>query len=326
MLSLKKILICSLGSIGRRYVRLVHELLPSVKIAVYRSGYGASCVEDELITCQFYSHTEALRWKPDAVIIASPASVHIQQALEFSSAGVPLLIEKPLGTGFENELLLRSLVDLTKSFPILLGYVFRHDNCVKWLKNKYQSGVIGDLVEADFYCGSWLPDWRPNTDYRMGVSARKNLGGGVLLELSHEFDLANFLLDETVYLHSAFMSQSGALDLSVEDRVVICSSTNNGAVLTFRLNFCTNPPRRTILLRGTKGELSCDTLRGKVVYTSGCGDTQTYNHFSHPDERFRTQLRHFIKCIADEESPVCTVHDGINVLNLIHEIRSRSHF
>ena len=55
--------------------------------------------------------------------------------------------------------------------------------CVKWLKNKYQSGVIGDLVEADFYCGSWLPDWRPNTDYRMGVSARKNLGEGFFSNL-----------------------------------------------------------------------------------------------------------------------------------------------
>ena len=103
MLSLKRILICSLGSIGRRYVRLVHELLPSVKIAVYRSGYGASSVEYGLITCKFHSHTEALCLKPDAVIIASPASVCISQALEYSSEGVPLLIEKSLGTGFENE-------------------------------------------------------------------------------------------------------------------------------------------------------------------------------------------------------------------------------
>ena len=326
MLSLKRILICSLGSIGRRYVRLVHELLPSVKIGVLRSGLGPACVEEGLIDCQFNSQTQALRWKPDAVIIASPASVHIQQALDFSSAGVPLLIEKPLGTGFENEQLLRSLVDRSKVIPMLLGYVFRHDNCVNCLKKKYESGIIGKLIEADFYCGSWLPDWRPNTDYRTGVSAQRNLGGGVLLELSHEFDLANFILDEDDYFHSAFTSQSAALDLSVEDRVVICTGTNDGAVLTFRLNFCTSPPRRVILLRGTKGELSCDILCGRVVYTSALGDTQTYNYSSHPDERFKKQLRHFIKCIADEESPVCTVEDGISVLHLIHQIRSRSLF
>ena len=138
--------------------------------------------------------------------------------------------------------------------------------------------------------------------------------------------MANFLLDDVVHFNFALTSQSGCLDLSVEDRVVICCSTNNGSVLTFRLNFCTNPPRRMILLRGTKGELSCDILSGKVIYTSENGNNRTYDYLSNADERLKDQLRHFIKCIANEASPVCTVSEGITVLKLIQQIRSSSKF
>lgn len=230
--------------------------------------------------------------------------------------------EKPLGIGLEEEQAIQSLSAISTSIPILLGYVFRHDYCINWLKKKYQSGVIGQLIEADFYCGSWLPDWRPETDYRSGVSAQKNLGGGVLLELSHEFDLAHFLLDEVVSVHSASVGQSKALDVPVEDRAAICCSTINGALVTFRLNFCTKPSRRILLIRGTKGELSCDILNGIAVHTSSDGCSESYNYRRDADERFENQLRHFINCIVAAEPPVCTINDGINVLNMIQQIRS----
>ena len=88
-----------------------------------------------------------------------------------------------------------------------------HNNCFQL----HQEGLIGKLVEADFYCGSWLPDWRPNLDYRESVSSQRALGGGVLLELSHEIDMAQYLLG-TFEPCSARLHQTGLLEIDVEDQ------------------------------------------------------------------------------------------------------------
>ena len=75
----------------------------------------------------------------------------------------------------------------------MVGYVLRfHPGC-QFLKNALQEKIIGVVSEVDFYCYSWLPNWRKGTNYKENVSSKIELGGGALLELSHEIDLANYL-------------------------------------------------------------------------------------------------------------------------------------
>ena len=317
-----KFLVCGLGSIGRRHVRLIRQQLPSANIAVLRSGLGSSCEEQALVNSHFKCQEEALAWGPDAVVIASPASVHIQQSLFFASHAIPLLIEKPLGTGFESDHQLYQLAKDGLKLPILVGYVFRHDQCLQWVKHHLELGCLGTLLEAQFYCGSWLPDWRKGADYRYGVSAQSKLGGGVLLELSHEIDLAFWLFSDSLLLQSATVQQSGLLEVDVEDKVLVSALTPTDALVTFNLNFCTQPPRRTLLLRGSNAELHCDLLKGEAYYCSAAGQRKDFAHLPHPDQRYQSQFHHFLSCIEGKEMPVCTVNDGMNVLGLIRQIRA----
>ncbi|MFX7793064.1 Gfo/Idh/MocA family oxidoreductase, partial [Acinetobacter baumannii] len=62
------------------------------------------------------------------------------------------------------------------------------------VRQMIQEGVIGNLYNAFIEIGQYLPDWRPTKDYRETVSAKTELGGGVLLELSHELDYAQWIL------------------------------------------------------------------------------------------------------------------------------------
>ena len=96
-------MLCGLGSIGKKHLRILHTHWNSLELAIYRSGHGPYSVEMNLVNCIFSTIEEAILWRPDAVIIASPASQHLSHALSFARCGIPLLIEKPIGIGNESQ-------------------------------------------------------------------------------------------------------------------------------------------------------------------------------------------------------------------------------
>lgn len=312
----ERILICGLGSIGRRHLRVLRQHWPSLDISVFRSGRGPACQESELANKVFSCFEEALEWRPEAAIIASPASDHLNRALPLAKIGVPLLIEKPVGSGNEISSDWEELINLSQKLPISVAYVLRHDPCINFVRNQLHGGKLGTLIDADFYCGTWLPDWRPGLDYRETVSAHRDLGGGVLLELSHEIDLAQWLLGP-LELDFAILHQSGLLEVDVEDQAtLICSSGGNCAV-TIRLNFCTTPPKRYSLIRGSNGEVACDLVDGWAqANIKDSPSIEKYTSNISPNDRYYIQMRHFLRSVSGEASPMCSLHEGLNTLKL----------
>lgn len=316
-----KILICGLGSIGRRHLRVLRQYWPSLDISVFRTGLGPSCQEAELANNIFTCFEEALEWRPDAAIIASPASDHLNRALPLARIDVPLLIEKPVGCGRDNLSNWEELISLSHKLPISVAYVLRHDPCVDFVRNQIHDGKLGSLIDADFYCGTWLPDWRPGLDYRETVSARRDQGGGVLLELSHEIDLALWLLGP-LDLDFAMLQQSGLLEVDVEDQATLICRTSGNCAVTIRLNFCTNPPKRYILIRGNTGELVCDLVVGMAQASmQDRPSTEKYVRNIPPDDRYYIQMRHFLKTVTGQASPMCTLYEGLNTLKLVMKAR-----
>lgn len=184
---------CRQGGIGRRHLRLLKQLRPEIDVILVRSGQGRCWPEDALATASVTSVDEALGMDVDAAIIASPAPFHVSQATEFLRADIPTLIEKPLSHNMDAVQALKGLAEQSRA-PVLVGYVLRYSMAGRCFHEMVKGGRVGKLIAADIECGSYLPDWRPEQDYRTSASARAELGGGVLLELSHELDYANWFL------------------------------------------------------------------------------------------------------------------------------------
>ncbi|WP_071961573.1 Gfo/Idh/MocA family protein [Synechococcus sp. RS9916] len=319
---ISKILICGLGSIGKRHFRVLKRLYPFMKIGALRSGYGLESKESNSVDITFSSLDESIKWSPNAAIIASPAPYHLATAIRLARSGIPLLIEKPIGTGFESTDLWNELLAISQDLPILIGYVFRHDKCLSKVINLLNSNLIGNPVELDIYCGSWLPDWRPNQDYKTSVSSCKRLGGGVLLELSHEIDLA-FRLFSDLQLESCLLSLSRNLEIDVEDNAVLVLRSSRCQSIVIRINFCTTPPKRFLSVRGTSGEISWNLAQNFVSLHSRQLDTVFHSHEVIDDLYFK-QIKHFFACIEGQESVMCTVEDGLKVISLIAQAKSIS--
>lgn len=320
-----RILICGLGSIGRRHLRVLRKHWPNLDIAVLRSGSGPACQESELANQVFISLDDALAWSPEAAIIATPATDHLSKSLPLARNGVPLLIEKPVGAGCELPEDWQELLDLSKTLPIVVAYVLRHHPCVNFLQDQLNAGKIGKFVEADFYCGSWLPDWRSGLDYRSCVSARRDLGGGVLLELSHELDLAQFLLGP-IELDSSLFEQSKLLEIDVEDKAILIGRSADGCFVTIRLNFCTKPAKRHAIIRGSAGEICCNLIESMVAVTQDDIPAESYDFTPAVSihDGYYLQMKHFLDCVARIALPMCTLSEGLQALDLVTQARQKN--
>lgn len=315
-----RVLISGLGSIGRRHLRLLRQQWPALEIGVLRSGHGPDCSELQLADRLFTDMDTALDWQPSGAVIASPAPFHLEQALPLARNSVPLLIEKPIGTGDELPQGWQELLTLSRGLPVLVAYVLRHDPCASFVKHQLEIQCLGKLVEADFHCGSWLPGWRPGLDYRQCVSARRELGGGVLLELSHELDIAQYLLGQ-IKLDSAIIQNSGLLELDVEDQAILLCRDSAGLGVTIRLNFCTQPTRRAVILRGSQGELQWNIVDSSVQLSLVEREIDEFKSGITSDERYLLQLEHFFACISGLALPLCSVEEALKVLDLVGQAR-----
>ncbi|UPM49292.1 Gfo/Idh/MocA family oxidoreductase [Synechococcus sp. A10-1-5-1] len=312
-----RVIICSLGSIGRKYARIIKEAWPETEVGALRSGLSKdSC---KYVDRSFTTEEEAIQWNPDAVVIASPANQHLRQALLFTEKNIPTLIEKPIGTGGERADEWKELAKRSKKTPIYVGYILRQDPGASITKDLIREKRVGQLVSARFYCGSWLPNWRPDTDYRKSVSARKDLGGGAALELSHEIDMALYLLGDLDINYSECW-HSKALDVETEDQCLVVGRDCNGCLVTIEIDYCTKKPERYVSLRGSKGSIYWDLIQGTVTQTAEGEESDESVIGLKSDERFYKQLSLFWNASKQGGHGLCTLDEALKVLSIIKDI------
>ncbi len=259
----KKILMVSLGSIGKRHLRNTRTLLPDAQIAVYRQHTSTSEVPegaDILLT----SLEDAIAFAPDAVLVSSPASEHIACAQPFVEKDIPLFLEKPLAESSEHIAGFLKAAKASKGFA-MVGYVLRFLPALHALRALIAEGKIGALRSAHIQVGQYLPDWRPDSDYRQGVSAQKKLGGGALLELSHELDYTSWLfgLPDSVQCLSGNVSD---LEMDVEDvaHLLLGYGGAEPKQVIVQLDFLQRVAHMGVQVIGAEATLQADLIKEKI--------------------------------------------------------------
>ena len=262
---------------------------------------------------------EAIAVGAQAAIVCSPAPFHVPQAQEWLKEGRPLLIEKPLShvTAKLSELATLAKV---RNVPVLVGYVLRYDLAAQHFYNILQSKELGDLLYVRIECGSYLPDWRPEQDYRESASARTDLGGGVLLELSHEIDYANWFFGPFEEVQAS-LQYSKTLEIETEDGADLLLYNSLGLPVSVHLDFYRRVPTRQCRVQTTQGELVWDALAQKVVWTTEVGEVTEQQFLQARDDMFVRQLEHFFECIEKHTPPRIALQNGVEVLKIIEKVK-----
>jgi predicted dehydrogenase len=321
-MKLNRVAIIGLGSIGRRHLRLISEIRPDIEIIIVRSGYGIACKEEKIASKIVFSINEAIGFGIQAAIISSPATLHLQQSLELAKNGVHLLIEKPLSHTADGLDELLKVVN-NNNIIAMVGYALRYDTGARKFKDWLSNKAIGKILHARIECGSYLPSWRPDQDYRKTVSALPELGGGVLLELSHEIDYLHWFFGRPIDIQ-AQITNSKMLDIDVEDQADLLITSEQGYPISVQIDFNRRHVKRECTIITTEGELTWNAVNKKVIWRAINEKELSYEYNNERDDIYHMQLKRFFECIENGSNPIVTIEDGINVVRMIDAARDAS--
>jgi predicted dehydrogenase len=321
---LKIIGIIGLGSIGKRHLGIIKESRPDLKIVIVTSSKSKTRLFSQNNIVFVNSIKNAIEQKIDAAIICSPSPYHLLQAKKLADSGIHVLVEKPLSNKLKD---IKNVLkfDQNKKIINLLGYCLRYDPLAIKLKNIIKSNKYGKIKHVQVVCESFLPNWRPDQDYRESVSAQKKLGGGVLLELSHELDYVCWIFD-SMFSVSAILENNRKLKIDVEESASLKLLSNNGYKINIYLDFASNNLRRFCKVSFESGQLIWDILAKELSWINLDKSKEIkYKHKFDRNYVYKQQLKHFFNCIENHHSPKINFKDGINVLTLIEAaIKSNS--
>ena len=248
--------IIGLGNISSRHRKNLRTVFPDAHIAcLSASGRTIDKLPED---CDILVDTieQMIDLKPEFSIIASPATHHARHAIPFLKNQIPVLIEKPIAASMKDaELIIEAAIKHTT--PAAVAYCLRYKPFILDIKGHLKQKTIGRIINVEIVAGSYLPDWRPGKNYLESVSASESLGGGVLLELSHELDYALWILGK-MDLHRSYISDSKILGLSAEEEAHLDFTLESEGQCSIHLDFLQKKPVRYANFHGANGKIFWD--------------------------------------------------------------------
>jgi predicted dehydrogenase len=222
-----------------------------------------------------------------------------------------LFIEKPAIHKLENS---DTLVQLIKEQKII-NYVacnMRFHPCITFLKNKIETENLR-INEVNVYCGSYLPDWRPEKDFKLIYSANASMGGGVHLDLFHELDYITWLFGLPKKSQSILRNVS-SLNINAVDYANYILEYDNFTT-SIILNYYRKKPKREIEIVFNNETLIIDLINNSIKDDNQKTIFLADNFFL--KDTYVAQLNYFITLLTKNEKPFNSLSESINVLKIV---------
>jgi predicted dehydrogenase len=312
------------GSIGKRHLRNVLASGRSAAVVETREDRRAEIASKYGAAKIFTNLDEALAGERyQAAFICVPTAYHLDPALRLARQGTHLLMEKPLSHSLEGGLELVDAVERAKLVG-LLGFCMRFFKPLARAKELIDAGRVGRIVTARSFTGVYLPLWHPWEDYRAFYMAKKEQGGGVLLDECHAFDWMQWLCGPITGVFS-IVGKFSDLEVTTDDVCEVIARFGSGAVGSIHLDMVDRSSRSEVEIIGTESTLLVD-LEGHTVRLYDKErqrwDTQTFEPAY--DQMYVDELEHFFACVEGRERPRVDLRAGYQVQRIIDACRRSS--
>jgi predicted dehydrogenase len=301
-----EVLIIGLGSIARKHINAIRTLQPEARIFALRSGKK----QDELEHIENIYDLNELHKKPTFAIISNPTNLHAEFIRKLAFRGIPMMIEKPALHSLVDSQELLTILKSKKSFTYVACNLRFHP-CIQFLRD-YLKQNRSQVNEVSVYCGTYMPEWRSNVNFKEVYSANSAMGGGVHLDLIHELDYSIWLFGQPLKF-SGFQSNTSTLQIDAPDYAHYLLNYPSFNV-SISLNYYRRDPKRVIEVVLEEETLTVDLIKNKVFSSK--------NEILYEDSDFTifdtytAQLKYFLEKLLNKEVPMNTFEESLAILKI----------
>jgi predicted dehydrogenase len=260
-----RIAFVGLGSIATRHLKNVHSYLASLgdscTVDLYRSSLGKP-LADELkpLVSNYYLYADEIPADRlyDVVFVTNPTSMHYETVERFAAHTKSFFIEKPV---FDSTTVNEKIFETIKNIPSYVACPLHYNAVLQYVKENVKPD---EVICARAMSSSYLPDWRPGQDYRQTYSAHKDLGGGVSIDLIHEWDYLTWLFGMPTECRQMIGKVSN-LEIDSDD-LAIYIGRNEKITFELHLDYFGRKAQRTLDLFTAEDTIHCDLIAGTVSY------------------------------------------------------------
>jgi len=299
----KKVLIAGYGSIGKRHAHILSKIVGIKNIFI--------CSSQSIVKYKSSKNfQEALNFNPDYIVICTPSSDHLKKLklIEKNLSKKNVLVEKPLFSKKENFHLKRN--------TLFVGYNMRFNPVIQIIK-KISKGK--KFLSASFHCSYYLPWWRKGINYSESSSAKKKLGGGVLLDLSHEIDYIKWIFGNISNI-KIISKKISNLKINTDDYFHLTGSTKSIKQLSINLDYFSRKKIRRIVINGNKDFIEADLVKNELTHISDNKINKIKIKNYNRNLSFKKQHLAILKKTKDK-SFLCTFFEGKQLMKLLTKIK-----
>lgn len=317
-------LVVGSGSAGIRHLAALNELYPSSTVGLVRRADSTTPFNpaDWPRVRVVASIDDVDLYSLRLAVVASAATLHREHVERLLRGGVDVLVEKPLAASLDDALAMVASAE-AKQRQLIVGYHLRWSNPVCQFQGLIADGAAGRVLSFSFGVGQHLSQWRPGTNPRTSVTAQKVLGGGALLELSHEIDAVQWILGEVrtvaCRLEYSGAPTDGRVDTAADLNLVLAS----GAKGDIHMDMTSESAFRQWVVHGTDATVSLNALTGEILRKTTAATVHQLRKPTGADRHGseRRLLAHALAVTAGAARPRCSGADGVAVLEVIEAAR-----
>jgi len=298
------ILIVGLGSIAKKHIAALKNLSVKFKIFALRSSIDAPQYEDVINVFTLDDKNF------DFAIISNPTHLHSRFIKLLATKSIPLFIEKPPAHNFENLDEISNLIS-EKNLTTYVACNLRFHPCIAHIKNKLNT-ESPRINEVNVYCGSYLPDWRPEKNFRESYSANASSGGGVHLDLFHELDYTAWLFGLPNKSKSLFRSVSSLKIDAIDYANYIFEY--DFFTINMMLNYYRKKSKRQIEIVLDYDVWTVDLINNEIKNDKGGLIFKASNY--KVIDTYIYQLDYFIKCLKTKKKPMNSFSSSLEILKI----------
>lgn len=300
-----KVCFVGIGSIAKRHIKNLHAVCAERGIELRIDAFRRSADPVEGIS-NIYNEIASIPKDYDAIFITNPTDKHLNTLKAFHEKGKHFFIEKPV--------VALNQADDAKNFDIRRDSVYyvasplRYNAVIQWIKNNVDPD---DVISVRSISSSYLPDWRPGQDYRKTYSAHRNMGGGVSIDLIHEWDYLTYLFGWPDKVLSLIGKKSN-LEIDSDDYAIYIAEYKD-KIAELHLDYFGRKTVREIQLFTKEETIIGDIASNKVKFLV---KNDEIDFREERDDFQKRELNHFLDLITKTTEAEDGFHHGIEVLQI----------